>query len=368
MDLQHQIKFYGAALDALDTDEAVAIKVSNLDAQEKDGAISGSHSRDPYDLFRDVAGNLIKSSGHKNLGRFSVESWLSPRPKPEERALVSQTGYYQFFKQNGFALFSKMLKDFVQARVFPGLPGMVGVDHSLTGGVLMALAERFGPKDLAVIVFDTHTDAVSLPIRAGLKDYTAKTRSSGESKSITDTAVPEDLYSAGNFLLHLLNQGVLLPQNLIIIGPSDGPEPFRGMDDDKILSYVNHHDALAERGVTLISKADLESNGPAVLEKKLNALSCRNLYVSLDIDVSALRGVLAARFIDVAGCDTRLILQTAELISEQIFSGNFQLAGLDIMEIDVHKLGARLKSGDEDGTADFLQKFISLFLKPHPEN
>jgi arginase family enzyme len=165
-----------------------------------------------------------------------------------------------------------------------------------------------------------------------------------------------------------MDLGAILPQNLIIIGPADGPEPLRDLDDPRIVSYVRHYDALVERGVTLISQSDLEIGGPESLKKALTALPCQNLYLSIDVDISALQGVLAARFIDQTGCDTDLVLQAAALIADQVHSGKFRLVGLDIMEMDVHKIGARLKSGDEDGTSDFLRDYISLFLKSLPAN
>ena len=360
------MKFFGASLDALDTAESVAVKLSWLDTEQQGEGVHGKQPHDPYDLFRKMTGDLVEDSGHKNLGRFSVESWLSPRPRSEDRPLINQASYYQFFEHNGFFAFSKMLKDFVHANIFPDFPGMIGVDHSLTGGVLMALSERFGPEDISVLVFDTHTDAIPLPIRYGLRDYTAQNRLSDKSMQPITMAALDDRYSSGNFLLHLMDQGVILPQNLIIIGPADGPEPFRGLDDPRIASYVRHYDALVERGVTPISQADLKTGGPELLKKALAALPCQNMYLSLDVDISALRGILAARFFDQAGCDMDIVLQTIALISDQVHSGRFRLVGLDIMEMDVHKIGARLKSGDEDGTSNFLREYMSLFLQSCP--
>ena len=48
---------------------------------------------------------------------------------------------------------------FVRDQVFPYIPGLIAVDHSLTGGVYRRVVERCAPKEVALVVLDSHTDA-----------------------------------------------------------------------------------------------------------------------------------------------------------------------------------------------------------------
>jgi hypothetical protein len=49
-------------------------------------------------------------------------------------------------------------------------------------------------------------------------------------------------------------------------------------------------------------------------------------------------------------------------VAEVISSERCCLAGFDVMEIDVHRIGARLGSGQEDQTGGFIKEFISSLL------
>jgi arginase family enzyme len=91
-------------------------------------------------------------------------------------------------------------------------------------------------------------------------------------------------------------------------------------------------------------------------------MGCSNLYVSLDVDVSALRGVLATRFIEAEGSPCSTILQIVREAAEVISTERFCLIGLDVMEIDVHKIGAILPGGHEDQTGHFIKGFIASLL------
>jgi arginase family enzyme len=357
--LNNSIKFFGASLDALDTHESVSIKrtyIESLSFRES----CQPDLRDPYSLFRKVMGNQIEEFGHKNLGRFAVDSWLTPKPQESDIDLILEESYKEFLTNDGFRAFSELLKDFVKAHIFPCIPGMIGVDHSLTGGILMALSEWIGPENLVVLVFDVHTDAIPLPIRSGLVNYALE---AGLPSPGPISISPElNPYAAGNFLFYLIEEGKILPQNLIIVGTRDGTETLRNLDDRRVKEYVHHYNSLSERGVKIISRDQLRHFGTSTIGKILDQIKCTNLYISLDVDVSAQCGVLATRFFDLVGSETNLILETALKIAELLSSNRYCLVGLDIMEIDIHKIGIKLRSGVEDKTEDFIQKFILNFM------
>lgn len=357
--LENSISFFGAALDALDIEEAVSIKRLYVEGLSS-GKTQQADLRDPYALFRIITGSRIKEFGHKNVGRFLVDSWLTPKPQLTDISLIHEESYNQFLRNDGFRVFAELLKDFVNAHVFPQVPGMIGVDHSLTGGVLMALSKIFGYENLGVLVFDVHTDAIPLAIRSGLVEYASEVElpSPGPiAKSLTF-----DPYTTGNFLFHLIERKIILPKNLIIIGVGDSPDRLRNSNDKRVMEYVRHYDSLLKKGVKIISKDQLRQFGAATIHNHLDQLECSNLYVSLDVDVSAKRGVLATRFIDPVGTETSIILDAALKVAELLSLNRFSLVGLDIMEIDIHKIGAKLRSGIEDSTRDFIEEFLSIFI------
>ena len=111
----------------------------------------------------------------------------------------------------------------------------------------------------------------------------------------------------------------------------------------------------------IIDKDQLQHVGPAAVENALTQLRCSYLYVSLDVDVSANCGVLATRFTDLVGCEISSVLEAALKVRELLSSRRFSLAGLDVMEIDIYKLGAKLRSGMEDQTPSFIKDYVTLF-------
>jgi arginase family enzyme len=127
-----------------------------------------------------------------------------------------------------------------------------------------------------------------------------------------------------------------------------------------VREYVRYYDALSERGVKIIDKDKLQHVGPATVQDVLTQLQCSNLYISLDVDVSAHCGVLATRFTDLVGTETSFILEIAHKVKELLSSHRFSLVGLDIMEIDVFKLGAKLRNGIGDQTAGFIQNYMAV--------
>lgn len=356
--LENSIKYFGASLDALDTGEALRIKKSYVESLSSGQGSIGL--RDPYALFQSIMGSRVRDLGHQNLGRFFIETWLTPKPQISDMDLMNGKSYSEFIRNDGFKVFARLLKEFIEAHVFPHIPGMIGVDHSLTGGVLMALSERLGPENLCTLVFDVHTDAVPLPIRSGLVQYASE----AGLPSPGPISVSPDFnpYTAGNFLLYLVEEKIILPVNLIIVGTADGIEELRSSNDRRAREYVHHYDFLLDRGVKIISKDQVRRFGTAVIKKALDTIECSNLYLSLDVDVSALCGVLATRFLDLVGTGISAILEATVEIAKLLSSNRFTLVGVDVMEIDIHKIGAKLNNGMEDKTGYLIQEFLSILM------
>jgi arginase family enzyme len=178
---------------------------------------------------------------------------------------------------------------------------------------------------------------------------------------ITGT-VYERCYTAGNFLFHLLKAGTILPENLFIVGPADGEDCLKETENPRVRDYCSHLELLRNMGVRIISSDQLRQGGATSLATLLREMDCSNLYVSLDVDVCALRGVLATRFMEAEGSPCSTVLERVREVARVISDGRFRLAGLDVMEIDVHRIGAKLPGGHEDQTGDFVKAFLSSFL------
>jgi arginase family enzyme len=356
--LENSIKYFGASLDALDTEEALLIKRSYVESLSSGKGSIGL--RDPYALFQSIMGSRVRDLGHRNLGRFFVETWLTPKPQISDTNLIREENYSEFIRNDGCKAFARLLKEFIEAHVFPHTPGMIGVDHSLTGGVLMALSERLGPENICILVFDAHIDAVPLPIRSGLVRYASEAGlPSPRPISVSPGLTP---YTTGDFLLHLVEEEIILPANLIIVGTADRIEELRNLNDRRVREYVRHYDLLLNRGVKIISKQQLRRLGTPLVKKVLDTIECPNLYISLDVDVSAFSGVLATRFLDLIGTEISAILEATVEIAKLLSSNRFTLVGVDVMEIDIHKIGARLNNGMEDKTGYFIQEFVSILM------
>jgi arginase family enzyme len=353
------MKFFGAALDASDTPESIDTKRAYLHAVASAG-VSQIGFKDPYAFVRHIAREDIRNTGNHLFGRFSVESALTSKPQLSDFELIRSETFQSFLRNDGFRVFSEMIRQFTHAHLFPCRPAMIGVDHSLTGGVLTAISERMGPENLGALVFDAHTDAVPLSLRSGLVEYAFEKGIPGPGQ-ITSTEY-ERCYTAGNFLLHLLKAGTILPGNLVIVGPADSEDSLKETKDPRVRDYCGHLEHLRNMGVRIVSSAQLRQGGATRLETILREMECSNLYVSLDVDVSALRGVLATRYIEPEGSPCSMILQMVREVAQVISSKRFCLIGIDVMEIDVHKIGAKLQGGHEDQTGEFIKQFISSLL------
>ena len=59
------------------------------------------------------------------------------------------------------------------------------------------------------------------------------------------------------------------------------------------------------------------------------------------------------------GISKKNILDVALLITEACRQGNFKIAGLDIMEFNMHFLGIEIPDGTKDRTLDLVVEFLT---------
>jgi arginase family enzyme len=333
-----KFKVFGAALDALDLPEKVALKLAYTRSIKKHP--SQELPVDPYDAIKDfLAQQGYASTNIEWIGKFPIETRLSPRPLVEDERFLKRTFFTDFLDKNGCLTYSEKLKAYLRNNVYPSRPVMIGVDHSLTGGVLKYIAGLY--KDFNVLIFDSHTDIIDFSTKRSL--FTS-----------SPTKVPNnslDIYECGSFISHLLNENVIKADRLWILGTQDVLRNDRALQVDPYAEKLRNW---AERGVHLISKSDLVRNGiPPQIEGPT--------YVSIDIDLGCYSCVLACRFMDRVGLESNEIIRILRLLSDMIRGNKIVLLGLDVMEIDVHFLNEEV-SERHDYTLEIVREIFKELI------
>lgn len=314
---------FGCSLDVLDAPEKLAMKLAYMNALRQ-GLITEDVARDPYDLLIRA---LEGTDGLVTIGRLEIEPWLAPRPSLEALERVDAAMYMEFLDAGGCEVLAARIREFVLDRVLPREPLLIGVDHSLTGGVLEAL-QRSGEQDLGLIVLDSHFDAIPASVRR------AAAVSGEEDDAKKNQEIP-DSYSCGNWLGQVIGRGFVKPQNIVVVGPSDLPP--EAAETAEMAEFRRAYAQLEEQGVRVIPKQRVRDVGAAEAAREaVGAMDCASFYVSVDADVGAGDEVKAVRFLDTIGLEPDEVVSLCGGIAREIASKGSRLAGLDMMEIDVH--------------------------------
>ncbi|MHA1885697.1 MAG: arginase family protein, partial [Promethearchaeota archaeon] len=361
------IKVFGAALDASDFPLSLQIKQSYLN-QIAQNLVKNPNFLDPYEGFLLFSQELTKSK-YVKIGKLPIESWLTPKPNLEDLPLMNQLEFQNFTNAGTIRNYSEKLEDYVKTKIIPDFPLMIGVDHSLTGGVLNTLSHEYGPEELIVLIFDAHFDGlpanISLNIAKYMNEHPEEKNpliSEHVDAVIQDTEII-DVYTCASFLFYLIKEKVILPENLIIFGCQDYPDvKFRSLEDPRIVEYVKFYNEIEQKGVKFIPKSETS----AMINKLstvLKDIENSNIYISFDTDVGALKEIIATRFRNAIGIDQMTILNAARIIKNTIDSKNLDLIGLDIMEIETHLLNRTFpKSRRIDQTIKVVDSFLEVFM------
>jgi len=313
---------------------------------------------DPYDAVTKSLATLLEKQSIEMAGKFPVPSWLWPKPEPSDLPLINAANMGSFFDSGYLLEIVKQLQSFIRDSIFPGIPIMLGVDHSATAGVISALAERYGPKILTVVVLDQHFDAIPLSIR--LKGI-SQASSSPMAMPFNFPTTPigfTDNFSCGNFWSYLMNKGIVLPENLIFIGVADYPPDQKTAPEEN--SFRRSYFSFKERGCSFfplrLFNGQYLDRLTRFLQEKIKGAY---VYVSLDLDVGAYVSTYAARFMDRPGISREKLLDIARIIAEGCRQGRFKIAGLDIMEFNMHVLGIEMPDGVKDRTLSLVGDYIT---------
>lgn len=237
------------------------------------------------------------------------------------------------------------VENFAAERILPAVPCLIGVDHSLTGGLFRALTNRYGTEAVSLIILDSHTDAVPMLNLAEAIQYDAE----NNPDSVHDAKDPllynrPEAYNASSFVHHLVREKRVVPENLYIIGVSDFPDK-RAMKikDPRIRRYVRVFTDLRRQGAKVVTKKNLKT-GTAKLKALLRQIDTPYVYVSIDMDIGAANALAGVRFLNYTGLAEKQIHNITDAICATL-AGNTQLAGLDVMEFNTRTAGKVLASG-----------------------
>jgi len=350
-------KLFGVALDPADDPWTLQLKQAWMLAEPaKLDWLSAC--LDPYDAVTESLAAILDKQHIELAGKFPVPSWLWPKPKPSDLPLVTTQNMEDFFDSEGLLEIVKQLQSFITNRIFPEIPIMLGIDHSATAGVISALAERYDPKMLSVVVLDQHFDAIPLSVRLEGASQANSNLTANMPFPIPNTPVGfSDQFCCGNFWAYLMDNGIVLPENLLFIGVADYPgsetDPAKNIFRQSYLSFE-------ERGCSFFPRRQFDGQYLDTLTRFLrDKITTSHAYVSLDLDVGAYSGTYAARYMDRPGISRQNLLDIASIIADECRQGRFQIAGLDIMEFNMHFLGIETPDGVKDTTLTLVEEFIT---------
>jgi len=346
-------RVFGAALDASDDPLAIGLKHAAMDAAENG---VGDFYADLYDAIAPCLPGLNRRI--ELIGKVAIPSWLASRPLPVDRGLVSRERMEAFVRGGGLLRLSTQLKSFVQEKVFPAAPVMLGVDHSATGGVVSALSEELGPENLGIVVIDQHFDCLPISLRVGTGSLVGLSLP-GET-GVLHGAGNDDEYCCGDFWKYLIDSGVVLPENLMFIGVADYPEKEASPGWE---TYRENYLRFEKLGCSFFPLREFEGRYAEKLQTFVKEnVATPHVYVSLDLDVGSYRCVHAARYMDREGIDRSALMGIARIVGESARAGKFRLAGVDIMEFNVHFLELETPGGTKDETLGVARDFLAELL------
>ncbi len=348
------LKIFGAALDPLSSPERLKLKLAYLHYASRHPA--GDKNSDPYDAIREF---LIKEipSLNRNVwfGKLEIESWLTPKPKLEHIKFINSATFYHFLRKNGCWHYALKVRDYVKKKILPSIPVMIGVDHSLTGGAILALSEYY--KNLNVVVLDAHFDAIQYQDTNFYSPFPLQNHDQNKLFYKKGRRIP--FYACGNFISHLIAKNIIHPEKLWVVGIQDEIlESLKMGDKQKEIEWaqIEEYRSLMKRGVHLVSKTDFVSENFFL---KLNG----PIYLSIDMDIGSLSSIYSARFMNCIGLTYDEFTQSLYALSHAFRKSGFPLIGLDIMETDIHLFEASQSCRYQDYSREIVRDTFQAFFK-----
>ena len=211
--MDKKLKVFGAALDAIDDPLKVRIKQAYLSRLSQNLIDPKTNFLDPYEGLLASSRELARDKYIK-IGKFPVESWLTPKPDLEDWVLLDEIEFRTFVNCGAVKEYSDEIEKFVQNKILPDIPIMIGADHSLTGGVLRSLSKKYGADKILIVIFDSHYDGIPASLRHALAKYSKEHNDEFKPiipeilESVGEKYDLRDNYTCGSFLHYLLQEKI----------------------------------------------------------------------------------------------------------------------------------------------------------------
>ena len=126
-----KVVFFGCPLDNDERDESIQEKISCIGA--------GQEVDDPYPFIMQFIHKEVDRRLWDEMGSLDVPEWLGPVPPLTEKGQMNVDNFVSFIDNDRCRTFARMLAEHVIGEIYPDIPCMLTVDHSLTGGVVEKL-------------------------------------------------------------------------------------------------------------------------------------------------------------------------------------------------------------------------------------
>jgi arginase family enzyme len=333
----NKIVFFGCPMDCDEKFDSIHEKHNGLWTMGK--------SDDPFVEVMSLIRSEIQQDLWKELGSVDIPTWLRPKPRGEDLLKLNAENIIAFIDEDGCRRVAEDVAHFVSTKILPDIPCMIGIDHSLTGGVYKSLSEFYGRDNISLIVIDSHTDAIPMSALSDAIQYDIDVNPD----SVHDPRDPflynrPDSYNASSFIHYMTAEGVVNPKNLYILGVSDYPEnkTFR-IKDPRIARYTGAYAELKRNGSKIMTKKEC-TQSPQKLKTLLQMISTPYVYISIDMDIGAVNAVEGVRFRNWKGLTEERIYKLVEAL-KVLLTRKVQLAGMDITEIDQRRAGKIYPAG-----------------------
>lgn len=280
----------GVPVDANPDEESIEVK--RIAILKTLPSISNSLSKTSYSLLS----KKFSSKGLIFYGCVDVPPYLLPLPPLETLPFLNSHSRIEFIKKDALREIAERVKEIVPS-FKGGIPFLISEEHCITYGALKALKEI--GKNPIFLCFDSHIDAISLSARLGKRE--------------------KEVFSSTNFILKIIEDGILEPKNIFIIGTSEkflkGSPPFEEVSK------------LKRNGLRIIGREkDWE-------EELLFALKGREeIYLSFDADVCAGEKTCGVRMRNLSGIRSNEFFRFIKKFKRKL-KGK-KLVGIDLCEID----------------------------------
>jgi len=332
-----KLVFFGCPLDCDEKFDSIH--------EKRNGLWTMGKSDDPFNEVMAFIRPEVQQDLWMELGSVEIPTWLRPKPRSEDLLKINTESFIAFIDEDGCRRIAEDVAGMVSKKILPDIPCMIGIDHSLTGGVYKSLAEFYGRDNVSLIIIDSHTDAIPMSVLSDAIQYDIDTNPG----SVHDPRDPflynrPDSYNASSFIHHMAAEGIINPKNLYIFGVSDYPEKktFR-IKDPRISRYIGAYAELKRRGTKIMTKKEC-MQAPQRLKTLLQMISTPYVYVSIDMDIGAINAVEGVRFRNWKGMTEGGIYKLVDAL-KILFARKVQLAGMDITEIDQRRAGEIYPAG-----------------------